>query len=187
MNTSLRQNASSVSLYELTTPAEIALAQRLRYSVWRAEGAVIHNPETELIADYHDQHASHWGVFDGDLLVAAARLCLHANLHDAPDGQMFTGADLPVPVASMNRLVVLKTHRGLGIGGRLDRVRIQKAKEWKARTVIIAPAYTLARRQSLEGLGFHFLDGVTGHPVWSPTVSICACYLILGTEENLHD
>ena len=177
----------SVSVRELTTLAEIQAAQRLRYTVWKSAGAVIHNPETEMIADYHDQHASHWGVFDGNLLVAAARLCLHTNLHDAPDEQMFAGADLPVPVASMNRLVVLETHRGLGIGGRLDRARIQKAIEWKARAVIIAPAYTLARRQSLEKLGFYFLEGVTGHAIWSPTVSICACYLILSTKENLHD
>ena len=177
----------SVSVRELTTSAEIQAAQRLRYTVWKSAGAEIISAETEMIADYHDQHASHWGVFDGDLLVAAARLCLHAHLHDAPDGQMFAGTDLPVPVANMNRLVVLETHRRLGIGGQLDRVRIQRAKEWNARAVIIAPAYTLARRQSLEGLGFHFLEGVTGHPIWSPTVSNWACYLILSTKENIDD
>ncbi|MBB5061009.1 GNAT superfamily N-acetyltransferase [Granulicella aggregans] len=179
--------ASSVSVRELTTLAEIRAAQRLRYTVWKSEGAVIHNQETETIADYHDEHASHWGVFDGSTIVAAARLCLHANLNDAPDGSMFAQADVALPVASMNRLVVLKTHRGLGIGGRLDLVRIQRAKEWNARTVIIAPAYTPARRQSLERLGFDFLEGVTGHAVWSPSVTICACYLILGSTWDLHE
>lgn len=187
MNSTLRQTVSSVSLYELTTPVEIASAQRLRYAVWRAEGAVINDPERETIADSHDDHASHWGVFDGNLLVGAARLCLHSKLHEAPDGTMFTGRGLPTPVASMNRLVVLKTHRGLGIGSRLDQTRIQKAKEWKARAIIIAPASTPERRQSLERQGFHFLEGVIGHPIWSPTVSTCACYLMFGTAEKFHD
>jgi GNAT superfamily N-acetyltransferase len=140
---------------------------------------VIHDPQRESIADYHDDHAIHWGVFDGDQLVGAARLCLHDELAEAPDGEMFLNADIPSPVASMNRLVVLKSSRGQGIGGMLDQVRIQKAREWGARSIVITPVNVDSRKQSLRKLGFQVLAKVTGHPKWSPTVEICACYLIL--------
>jgi len=170
---------SSISLRELATEAEIASAHRLRYAVWQAEGAVIHHPEQEMIVDHHDGHACHWGVFDEGLLVAAARLCLHSDICEAPDGEMFADRGLPTPVASMNRLVVSRTHRGLGIASKLDGVRIQKAMEWRAATLIVAPVLNLARRQSLERQGFRFLEGVTGHSTWSPTVRIGACYLPL--------
>jgi GNAT superfamily N-acetyltransferase len=187
MDLSRSLSISSASVRELTTVAEINAAQRLRYVVWQSEGAAIHHPEREIIADEHDDHATHWGVFDGDLLVGAARLCLHTELRDAPDGEMFANRGLPSPIASMNRLVVLRSHRGLGIGSQLDEVRIQKAKEWEARAIIITPSNIAARRQALEKRGFHFLDGVMGHPIWSPTVCMCACYLTLPWLEAPHD
>ena len=158
------QRVSSIFVCELATASKIQATQRLRYSVWQAEGAVIHHAEREIIADHHDDHATHWGVFDGDQLVGAARLCFHAELSEAPDGEMFADKGLPTPIASLNRLVVLKTHRGLGIGSQLDEVRIRKAKEWEARAVIVAPANIAARRQALERRGFRFLEGVIGHP-----------------------
>jgi GNAT superfamily N-acetyltransferase len=179
------QRVSSIFVCELTTASKIQAIQRLRYSVRQAEGAVIHHAEREIIADHHDDHATHWGVFDGDQLVGGARLCFHAELSEAPDGEMFADKGLPTPIASMNRLVVLKTHRGRGIGSQLDEVR--KAKEWEARAVIIAPANIAARRQALERRGFRFLEGVTGHPIWSPTVRVCACYLNLNTPAAPHD
>jgi len=173
------QSISSASICELTTEDDIHAAQRLRYTVWQSEGAVIHQPEKGVIADEHDEHATHWGVFDKDLLIGAARLCLHSELRDAPDGEMFASRGLPSPIASMNRLVVLRSYRGHGIGRQLDEIRIQKAKEWNARTIIVTPANIVARRQALERNGFHFLEGVIGHPIWSPTVCMCACYLRL--------
>jgi GNAT superfamily N-acetyltransferase len=185
MTLSRSQSISSASVRELTTVAEIHAAQRLRYTVWQFEGAVIHSLEPGMIADYHDEHATHWGSFDGDVLVGASRLCLHGKLHEAPDGEMFSGTDIQLPVASMNRLVVLRSYRGRGIGVQLDRVRIRKAQELGARTVIIAPINMDSRKQSLRQLGFHVLSDVTGHAKWSPTVEICACYLILRQPEEV--
>ncbi len=175
---SLRTNLS-VSLCELTSAVEIASAQRLRYAVWQAEGAVIHHPEREMIVDSHDEHACHWGVFDEGLLVAAARLCLHSDICEAPEGEMFADKGLLTPVVSMNRLVVSRTHRGLGIASKLDDVRIQKAKEWRAATILATPVSIVARLRSLEQQGFQFLEGVAGYATWSPTVRISACYLPL--------
>ena len=147
--------------------------------MWRAEGALIHHPERQAIADSHDDHAMHWGAFHQGQLVGAARLCLHQQLSDAPDAEMFVGSNIPAPVASLNRLVVLSRLRGLGIAALLDQVRIDHAKQSGARAIIVTPTDALSRRRSLGSRGFQFLAGVVGHPIWSPSVMVCACYLIL--------
>ena len=187
MTLSQAESHSSGSVRELVRASEVEAAQRLRYVVWQSEGVVIHHPERESIADHHDDHATHWGVYDEDQLVGAARLCLHDELGEAPDAELFVNADIPTPVASMNRLVVLKSYRGRGIGGWLDHVRIQKAREWNARTVIITPVNVDSRKKSLSGLGFHVLSKATGHPKWSPTVEICACYLVVNQVNPVDD
>jgi hypothetical protein len=181
------QSISSASICELTTEADIRAAQELRYKVWQSEGAVIEQSELGIIIDKHDGHAVHWGAFDEGRLIGSARLCLHENLTDAPDGELFPSTNLPTPIASMNRMIVLNTHRGNGIGAKFDELRLAKAWQLGAAAVIATPVTGLLRRQSLEKRGFQFLEGVTGHPIWSPTVSICACYLMLGTTENLYD
>src|SRR5580658_9945340 len=117
MMLSQTERSSYGSTRELVALSEIEAAQRLRYTVWQSEGVVIHHAERKVIADHHDEHAIHWGVFDGDHLVGAARLCIHDRLAEAPDSEMFVTADIQSPVASMNRLVVLGSHRGRGIGG----------------------------------------------------------------------
>jgi GNAT superfamily N-acetyltransferase len=181
----LRRTESSPysSVRELIAASEIQAAQQLRYTVWRSEGVVINDTERETIADHHDDHATHWAVFDGDQIVGAARLCFHDKLAEAPDAEMFVRAEIPSPVASMNRLVVLKSYRGQGIGGLLDQMRIQKARKLGARSVVIAPVNVNSRKQSLRKLGFQVLSEVTGRAKWSPTVEICACYLILDPPE----
>jgi GNAT superfamily N-acetyltransferase len=172
------ESSSTVSVRELSAPVEIQAAQRLRYIVWRSEGAVINHAADEMIADHHDDHAIHWGAFDGNELVGAARLCLHNDLSEAPDAEMFLTANISPPFASMNRLVVLSSHRGQGIGKLFDQVRIQKARDSGSRTVVIAPINVYSRKQSLRKQGFQVLSGIAGHAKWSPSVEICACYLM---------
>jgi GNAT superfamily N-acetyltransferase len=82
----------------------------------------------------------------------------------------------------MNRLVVSNLYRHRGIGRLLDEARIQKAQEWGARTVIVAPIDIESRRRSLGLLGFEVLPDIVGCAKWSPTVKICAYYLILRTD-----
>jgi hypothetical protein len=140
-----------------------------RVAEWSAASTVIHHPERGMMDDDHDEHACHWGVFDGNLLVAAARLCLHDEICEAPGGELksmwkypaamdvdsiaanlhpnvrddggrtepivvrgpgadkadlFVNKGLRSPVASMNRLVVSRSHGGRGLASRLDEVRI---------------------------------------------------------------
>jgi GNAT superfamily N-acetyltransferase len=168
---------------ELSTAEEIGTIQRLRYAIWKSEGVLLDRPEFEVIADHHDDHAAHWGVFDGEQLVGAARLCLHDQVSEAPDAEMFNSVVLSTPVASMNRLVVLKQYRHRGIARLLDEARVQKAREWSARTVIVAPIDIESRKRSLGLLGFEVLPDIVGWAKWSPGVKICACYLVLRAEK----
>lgn len=101
------EHSSSRSVCELVEVSAVHRSQELRYSVWRSEGVDINHAEDKVIADSHDDHAIHWGAFDGSQLVGAARRCLHNNLADVPDAEMFVNLELLPPVASMNRLVVV--------------------------------------------------------------------------------
>ena len=163
---------------------EIERAQRLRYEVWRAEGAVLANAESGKIEDAHDYHALHWGAFDGEELVGSARLCVHESIDDAPDASMFAGVNLPEPVASMNRLVILRPFRGNGIGRSLDEVRLEAARLLGARSTLATPVDVSAREQSLARLGFTRLQNVRGNPCWSQSVSILAYYMVLSSGER---
>jgi GNAT superfamily N-acetyltransferase len=177
--------SETIEVRPLTTATEIAECQRLRYEIWSAEGVEISNPQAGTIADSHDDHAMHWGVFDGTRLVAAARLCLHETLAEAPDGQLFAGLEIPTPIASMNRLVVTQSHRGRGIAKELDQTRIQHGRTFGARAMIVTPLNSQSSRiRSLEAQGFLFTFERLGHPSWSPTVEICPCYLRLDSADR---
>jgi GNAT superfamily N-acetyltransferase len=176
--------SETIETRRLTTATEIAECQRLRYEVWCAEGVELTKPEAGMIADSHDEHAMHWGVFDGTRLVGAARLCLHETLADAPDCDLFVGLEIPAPIASINRLVALKSHRGRGIGNQLDQRRIQEARALGARTIIGTCVNAKSRRHALAAQGFLFTSARAGHPIWSPSVEICPCYLRLESKED---
>lgn len=182
---STETSGATLEIRRLVAATEIAACQRLRYEVWSAEGVELTKPETGMIADSHDDHAMHWGVFDGTRLVGAARLCLHETLAEGPDGDLFTGLNIPAPVASMNRLVVAKSHRGRGIAKELDQMRIRQGLEWGVRAILVAPKVnSQSRIGSLEAQGFQFRFDRRAHPVWSRAVDTCACYLLLGSTEG---
>jgi GNAT superfamily N-acetyltransferase len=182
---STAMSSASMEIRRLSTPAEITACQRLRYEVWSAEGVQLSKPDAGTIADSHDDHAMHWGAFDGTRLVGAARLCFHETLAEAPDGDLFAGLNIPAPVASMNRLVVATSHRGGGIAKELDQMRIRQGLEWGVRAIIVAPRLNSPRRiRSLETQGFCVHVERLGRAVWSPTVQICPCYLNIGSMEQ---
>jgi GNAT superfamily N-acetyltransferase len=174
-----------IEVRELHSLKEIETAQRLRFEVWQAEGAAIHNPEEGKIADSHDDHATHWAAFHPQHgMIGSARLCLHDELHQCPDGAMFAGVKLPVPVANLNRLVVKREFRKHGIATKLDEARVAKAREIGAAAIIVGPINTQHRNTALESRGFNFLPGITYYPSWNSNVLCCACYLIPGTQEQ---
>jgi predicted GNAT family N-acyltransferase len=128
------------------------------------------------IADEHDAHAHHWGAYDGDSLVASARLCFHDDFESAPDGHLFSGLPIPLPTASLNRLIVSRSHRRRGLGTQLDSARIMFARQSHAKSVIATPVQDEDRIVSLARLGF-VTTGKRGITSWSAAVAIVAMYL----------
>ena len=159
--------------------AQIAEIQRLRYRVWKNEGVALYDEGSGVIADQHDNHAFHWGVFDDENLVGAARLCIHDRQSDVPDTQLFASLALPIPVASMNRLVVLREYRGFGIGRALDERRVETARNMGACAIVLAPVDRDFRLAQIQELGFTLLPGASVPTLWSPSVRARACYRLL--------
>lgn len=172
-------SASQITYHLVEGTPILAEVQRLRFCVWKAEGVKLHDETSGTIADPHDDHALHWAVFDGDCLVGAARLCIHDRRADVPDAHLLSGLRLPEPVASMNRLVVLRSHRGLGIGMSLDRQRVEKATQMGARSIAVTAVDYDRRCSQLIRLGFAFEESASGYALWSPTVQVRAASLFL--------
>jgi GNAT superfamily N-acetyltransferase len=167
----------------LLTDDEIPRAQELRFEVWRAEGIAVKCPETKKIACSHDRHSVHWGAFDEDLLIGSARLCIHATVEDAPDGYLFIHHQIPLPVASLNRLVLKKAYRGLGIGRALDQVRVEFARRARVRALLATAVNRESRILAFRKMGFQFLPGTQGTASWADNFAIYPCVRIFLSDE----
>ena len=94
----------------------------------------------DLLDDGHDSHALHFVLLDQDIVIAAARLCVHELLADVPDPHLFvtTNRPLPAPLGCINRLVVHPKYRKLGIASILDQVRTEATKQLGCKTMLVA-------------------------------------------------
>ncbi len=139
---------------EITGTDLVALTYELRYRVWSGETPLLpHIQKQGLIVDEHEIHARHWAAFEGDQIVAAARMCIHEVQEESPDAPAFSKIRLPTPVATLNRLVVLRSVRKLGLANQLDHCRILAAKSDGAKCVV--GTFAPARIAAVEKLGFH--------------------------------
>jgi len=181
-NLPVRDVADSIEIRQLSDSASIESSQALRYEVWSAAGAVLRGEGTGKIADALDGSSFHWGAYANGRLVASARLSIHSEIEDAPDGFLFTAFPTPLPVASINRMVVLPEYRRLGIARGIDALRIQKARENRCRTIIAGPVKENATIARLKSYGFIFI-GVNGIASWSDT-PITAAYLPLNDDPD---
>ena len=148
---------ADIQIREITDSCHVALTFRLRYDVW-CEIAVVKSEFRELrvISDKHDEHARHWAAFDGDDIVASARMCVHDVQADCPDAEIFCHEQLPTPVGTINRLVVQEKWRNLGIASQLDGRRIQAARDDRAKCLVVS---TSGRRlEALQNCGFRLSD-----------------------------
>jgi GNAT superfamily N-acetyltransferase len=140
-----------------TSPIVLHEAFKLRAFVWRTL-STDERFAGETWNDVFDVSASHWVAFAGDQLVAAARMTFHNSVSEVPQAADFSGLDanLALPVASMNRLVVHPDFRCMGLGSRLDVCRLQAARDAGCRTVVVTASKLagIARFEALKKLGF---------------------------------
>lgn len=158
----------SLALREITETNWVAKTFSLRFVVWNAETTL--RPQVRdqgLISDEHDAHARHWAAFCGDEMVAAARMCIHTDQRESPDAAAFFQICLPVPVATMNRLIVHPSARNRGLASKLCQCRVEAAKHEGAKCVVATA--TGKRIVSLEKLGFR-LTGTEWIPKYAESL-----------------
>ena len=153
--------------------------QRLRYQVWKAEGVTLYDEESGTIADPHDKHAMHWGAFNGDRLVGAARLCIHDWRADLPDAHLLSGLNLP-DAGSKHESPCCSPKSSRSWNWWMLRSPSNRGRETSWREVhcdhssrLRPPTISAAR------LGFTFDESTSGHAMWSPAVPVRAGCLIL--------
>lgn len=152
--------AGDFRIVEVSAPETIAAIQRLRVVSWTAIGVPAAQFPNDVWRDAGEEHPPfrHWAAFDGERLVAAARLSVHLTLAETPGGHLF--ADLPCsitpPIASLNRLIVHPDAQRRGLSRKFDEVRLAAARAAGARTVVAywSRITGLARYRCLEALGF---------------------------------
>ena len=138
-------------------PAAIDAILRLRVRVWAPQVPIALTVDD--VADDFEPSARHWGVFDGENLVASARLSIHQQIKDVPEAPCLFGVfsnSPPTPIGFLSRLVVAPEYRGRGLGRQLDAIRICVA-ESSACQSLLALVFDVsgeARVRQLGSFGF---------------------------------
>jgi GNAT superfamily N-acetyltransferase len=141
----------------------------LRVESWKSVGVLTgSNFPADICLDEHDAHAMHWAIEEGGQLIAAARMCIHTEIHQLPDAGFFEELTINAapPFAAVNRLVVHPDYQRRGLARKLDEIRIRKARALGCGSVlVIAPPI---RWRPLEQLGFEFVGAVnlSSPPDW---------------------
>jgi predicted GNAT family N-acyltransferase len=139
------------------TLAEIG---RLRIAAWEADGSrpAFAAASGDSWIDPHDEHAHHWVIRWRDTIVASARMCIHSTLQEMPDCECLVGLEgaILLAAASLNRLVVHPSFRGMHLGPRFDQVRIAKAKQLGAAGTF-GTTHAKGRLRDLNDAGFVLL------------------------------
>ena len=142
----------------------------LRYLVWKDQGMDMSNSlEKSLWIEKADYFAHHWILYKDGQTAASARLTLHNTTESLSEARLYSEyqSQLPAPIASFNRLVVLESFRGIRLSHYLDQVRSNKALEVGAKCITLdCPEF---RAASLKKRGFSQL-GVPVPGVKCPSV-----------------
>ncbi len=139
------------------TDARLRESFRLRFTVWNDEVSLIPSVEDAgELHDEHDDHAVHFGILDGNVLVAGSRCCIHDHIVDLPESQFYAQLSVPSPIATMNRLVVRREYRNRSYARALDEVRIRWAIDNGAKSIVVCGQPR--RSKSLTDLGFTTTD-----------------------------
>ena len=146
---------SHLTLIEQPDAETLAQIFRLRAEAWRSRFPAF--PAMDAWTDVLDEGALHWAVMEGEAVVAAARMTVHPDWAALPDCVLADGyaaPDYDGPLASLNRLFVLKSHARLGLSELLDEVRIGCARALGCSHVIGRTNSSAPRHRVLESKGF---------------------------------
>lgn len=143
---------------ETREPLILEQVYRLRVDAWRSRSPDF--PAMGIWTDEFDADGRHWVVLDAGIPVAAARLTVHPKLAETPSGEIYRGLlpdDLPGPIGVLTRLVVARSHAGLGLTRLLDIARIDAARDQGCRHLIGETFAGLPRLAQLGRLGFEVI------------------------------
>lgn len=108
------------------------------------------------MADDLGVNTRHLAAYCGDQIVGAARLSIHRSVSDLPDPlvyEPFVSLIVSQPLASFNRLVLLRDHRKKGLARRLDIGRLEAARRLGCQTGVCYTSVT-DRIERLRDLGW---------------------------------
>ena len=135
---------------------------RLRVDAWRARTAEF--PDIAAWSDRFDAVARHFLVLHAGQPVAAARLTIHEDLSDVPDGEVwrdYSSEALSAPLAVFGRLAVDFAHRGNELSRTLDETRIETARNMGCQSIFGSTTAGPIRVKQLCALGFRVLGSAT--------------------------
>lgn len=127
---------------------------KFRLAIWQQETAVA----SDILAagvwlEDLDYRARHWIVTHRESLIGAARMSIHPQLQEVPDAYLWerAGITLPTPIAHFGKLVIGRSARGLGLGSRLNELRIVAAREAGARSIMVTASPANAKLLMRQG------------------------------------
>ena len=130
---------------------------QLRIASWEADGKRPSSvPITERSwTDTHDEHAEHFVVVSGGVIIAASRACFHTSNDALPDAGIVSPfiRTAAWPAVFWNRMVVHPLHRRNGLAERLDEDRLAWTCAAGAQSIFVT-THVAHRCRALEQLGF---------------------------------
>lgn len=157
---SLTQNRDCEILAEVTGQTILEDIYKLRVTAWREKMAI--PSHVGRWKEATDDVARHWAILMGNIPIAAARLSIHSSLTEVPDSECLEGvlASLPAPICSINRCVVHPDYWGMGFARKLDKVRLDTARQLGCKS-IVATVSDAKRAKTLASYGFRYVgDGL---------------------------
>lgn len=156
-----------LELSEVLYPERMLDIGKFRIHGWKNEEGISQSFfSREYWIDTLDQRSYHWIISSNDTIIAAARLSLHTSLDDVPYARLLKPEHRVhfenKLIASINRLVVDPSYRGLGLSKLLDQVRIERALAQKAEMMIAFPQ--LIRLVPLMKKGFTLIEQLENIP-----------------------
>jgi GNAT superfamily N-acetyltransferase len=148
-------------LRELEGEGEIEQALRLRVRVWRDANVDLPVDASGCHQDSDDPVSTHFGVLDGDRLIAASRMSLLLSIESLSFTRRLTldPSRHPGTVCFLSRLVVAPEARGRGLGRSLIERMVIRAHEQSAAWTA-ATSSVRAVEDVLVSLGFSHVDDV---------------------------